>query len=179
MFFHVTFQRCCLNGMYASVAFSDHYAFQHSDKGGFTPPSPEAVSLQKRSNSLTSCLGGGLYRPAESNHSFVFFFFFLKDFCCKFTCGVDGALSILELWYSHTAASKTIDTMSFQSLSLKVSSRLIFAKIEARRIAFVFWFLGGYYEEYVRKPNLTSLCGFHTVLDRDGWSVPGGTSYPH
>lgn len=47
MFVHVTFQSGCLNGMYASVAFSDRVAFQPNDKerGGVNlpAPSPEAV----------------------------------------------------------------------------------------------------------------------------------------
>ena len=39
---------------------------------------------------------------------------------------------------------------------------------EAKRIAVDFCcFRGGYYEEYERKPNRSSLCGFHTVLERD------------
>ena len=92
---------------------------------------------------------------------------------------VSGVVSTLVFSYSQVAAMKVRETMSFQSSSFKGSSRPSFARREARHIAFDLWFLGGYYEEYVRKPNLTSLCGFHTVLDRDGWSVPGGTSYPH
>lgn len=47
MFVHVTFQSDCLYGMYASMAFSDHMAFQPYDKGwggiNLPTPSPEAV----------------------------------------------------------------------------------------------------------------------------------------
>jgi hypothetical protein len=40
MFIHVTFQRCCLYGMYASVAFSDSHALQHESKEGEGLTSP-------------------------------------------------------------------------------------------------------------------------------------------
>lgn len=86
MFVHVSFRMRCLIGMYASVAFSDHYAFQHSDKEGrVSPPSPEAdlmgfYTLLIGPSSFTSYLGGGLTCPVEFNHSFVFFFFFFEVF---------------------------------------------------------------------------------------------------
>lgn len=92
---------------------------------------------------------------------------------------VSGVRSILEFSYSHMAAEKVKSTTSFQSSTSNGPSLPTLAKREARHFAFDLGFLGGYYEECVRKPNLTPLCGFHTVLDRDGWSVPGGTTYPH
>ena len=87
--------------------------------------------------------------------------------------------TIFEFSASQWQAVNANDTTSFQSSSSKFSSFEIFVRIRARHIAFDLVVLGGFYEEYEQKPNRSSLCGFHTVLDRDGWSVPGGTTYPH
>lgn len=147
--------------MYASVAFSDYLTFQSGSKEWkgkpFHPITWSVLHKSNGPNSLDSCLGAGLKRPTESNHSFVFFFFFFDFNGWKWTWFVDGAFSTLVFSYSHAAAMKTRETMSFQSSSSKVSFLSSFDKREARHIVCDFLVLVGYYEGYARKPNLTFL----------------------